>query len=380
MTEYASVPAVNSRPSLIIRARRWALRVGFFTLVITTALCGFALANNHYNPLTFARIGTRFSEHDPHGTTGYDGQFVYFIARDGAQAVPLIDGPTLRYQRILYPVISRALSFGRADFVPWVLIAVNILAHSIGAALFTYLLVRIGATPLLGLLYTVWIGELLSVRLDLNEPLCFALSLAAVTAYLHQRHRWTVILLILAVLAKELALIFAAGLALHALSRRMRSWAALLVGAPLLTFLAWWGVMWLWFGTLPTRYPAAKLHLIPLWGMFTETSPVELIFLALWLGIPAVMLLGLAVYRFWRTREIPLGAALLLFGAAFVITMPDVSWQDPIAAYRVGMPLMITGMLFVAQCWPRRVSWLAALWGPALLVVLMAPTLWFGGA
>jgi hypothetical protein len=264
--------------------------------------------------------------------------------------------------------------------VPWTLIAVNVVAHSIGAALLTYLVVIHGISPLAGLIYTFWVGAIFCVRLDLNELLCFALALGAVVAYHHQHYRTTILLLMLSTITKELGMIFAAGIALHAFAQGQRRWAALFVGAPLLLFLTWWGIMRIWFGTFPTIYPAAKIHLIPLQGMFLEEDFVEFIFLAIWLGIPAVILFIMALYTIWRNRTVPLGAALVLMGAGFVLVMPDVSWEDPAAAYRVGMPLIITGILFVAQCYPRRWLWLGGLWMPAVLVALMTPTLWFGGA
>ncbi len=370
---------MNVSTSAPANARRQAFIVGVFTLVFISILCAIALLNAEDGALTFIRIGTRFAEHDPNGTTGYDGQFAYYIARDGAEAVPYIDGPTLRYQRILYPLAARVLAFGSADLIPWTLIIVNVAAHSIGAALLTYLLVTYRVSPLTGLIYTFWVGAIFAVRLDLNEPLCFALALGALVSYHHRRYRWTILLLMLSTITKELGMIFAAGIALHAFSQGQRRWAVLFVAAPLLLFLTWWGIMRLWFGTFPTIYPAAKIHLIPLQGLFREESRVEFILLAIWLGIPAVILFIAALRAIWRASSIPLGAALVLMGAGFVLVMPDVSWDDPIAAYRVAMPLIITGVLFVAQCCPRRWLWLAALWIPAILVALMAPTLWFGG-
>lgn len=363
-----------------VKACRRAIQISLATFIFISLLCAVALRNAEQGPVSFIRIGTRFASHDPQGTTGYDGQFAYYIALGGANAAPYIDGPTLRYQRILYPLTARVLAMGNPHLVPWTLIAVNVVAHSVGAGLLTYLLVIYGVSPLAGLIYTFWVGAIFSVRLDLNEPLCFALGLAALVTYHHRHYRRTILLLMLSTITKELGMVFAAGIALHAFAQGKRHWAALFVGAPLLLFLTWWGIMRVWFGTFPTIYPAAKIHLIPLQGMFLEETLVEFVFLAIWLGLPAVVLFVAALRYLWRTRSISLGTALVLIGAGFVLVMPDVSWQDPVAAYRVGMPLIITGTLFVAQCDPRRWLWLAALWIPAILVALMTPMLWFGGA
>jgi hypothetical protein len=372
--------SITSAQSTDRQGEQTALLVGLVTLLISGALCLIALHNADYNPLSFAKIGTQFAERDPEGTRGYDGQFAYYIARDGADAVPYVDGPTLHYQRVLYPVAARLLALGNPEVVPWTLILINLLAHSISAALVAYLLNTYRVSPWFALIYSLWLGELFAVRLDLNEPLFMVLALGAVVAYQHQRYRWTMFLLILSTLSKELGLVIAAGLALHAWFDSQRGTAIRIFLAPLLAFLAWWGVMRVWLGTLPTIYPAAKVHFIPLQGMLTEDNPLELLFLAIWLGIPAVVLLFLALRTICRKRAIPLGAALMVVAAGWVLVMPDVSWQDPIAAYRVALPLVVCTLLFIAQSYPRRLPWLAALWLPSLLVVLMTPTLWFGGA
>jgi len=358
------------------KARRSALYIGVATFIFITSLCGIALRNAEQGPVSFIRIGTLFASHDPNGNSGYDGQFAYYIALGGANAAGYIDGPTLRYQRILYPLTARLLAMGYANLVPWTLIVVNIAAHSIGAALFTYLLVIYGISPLAGLIYTFWAGAIFAVRFDLNELLCFALGLGALVAYQHGHYRWTIVLLMLSTITKELGMIFAAGIGFHAFAQGHRRWAMLFVGSVLLLFLTWWGIMRVWFGTFPTIYPAAKIHFIPLQGMFMEKNPLELIFLAVWLGIPAVVFFIMALVYIWRNRTVPLGAALVLMGAGFVIVMPDVTWDDQVAAYRVGMPLLITAMIFVAQCYPKRWAWLAALWIPAVLVPLITRTLW----
>lgn len=360
--------------------RKAAIGVGLATLLFMLLLNGLAFFTGGQNPLLFAHIGTRFALHDPQGTVGYDGQFAYFIARDGAAAVPFIDGPSLRYQRIIYPLLSRALALGRAELVPWTLLLVNIIAQSVGAGLLAYLISMLGGSPYAGLVYGLWIGGVFSVRLDLNEPLCFALGLAGVLLYLQQRYRWAILALMLATLTKELGMIFAVGIALHLISQRKWRWASLFVAGPLLLFLSWWGIMRLWFGSFPTRYPAGKIHLLPLQGMFTEESPIELFFLILWLGIPAVILFVAALLSIWRRRQILLGAALVIMGAGFVLVMPDVSWQDPAAAYRVGTPLLITGLLFVGQVNPQRWKSLAALWISSLLLMILVPQLWLGGS
>lgn len=357
---------------------RAALWVAVLTLIGFSMLSALVIRAQPQGILSFAYIGTRFSLGDPNGTVGYDGQFAYFIARDGAQAIPYIDGPSLRYQRILYPLVARVLAFGNAEWVPWTLLLVNLIAHTVASGVLALLIGRLGGNPWSALVYSVWIGNMFAVRLDLNEPLFMALALLAVLAYTRERWRTTIVLLVLSTAAKELGIVLALGLALHmAVTRGKWRWASLIVGAPLLYFGVWWGVMRIWLGRLPLGYPAAKVEPLPFLGMFTMLhDPLQFGMLVLWLGIPTLLLLIAAGRVLWRTRTLSLSIALLLPALLFVMTMPDVSWQDPVAAYRVALPLIPTGLLFVAEHAPQRARLLAALWIPASLVALLLPGFW----
>lgn len=125
------------------QARRIGWRVG----IISTIMSGlFALSVVLAHPqgvMAFPHIGTLYSlgilKADG-GTVGYDGQFTYFIARDGAGAEPFIDGASLRYQRIIYPLFARLLAVGQADLIPYTLILINVLALGIGAGALAYII------------------------------------------------------------------------------------------------------------------------------------------------------------------------------------------------------------------------------------------------
>ena len=59
-----------------------ALIPALVTLLILALVVAVVILMADGDPLALARIGTRFSENDPNGTAGYDGQFVYYLARD----------------------------------------------------------------------------------------------------------------------------------------------------------------------------------------------------------------------------------------------------------------------------------------------------------
>lgn len=367
------------------RQRRAVLTVSGLTLIVSILLCGLVLVNSPDGPLTFALIGTRFSERNPDGTTGYDGQFAYFIARDGAAAVPYMDGATLRYQRIGYPLTARLVSLGSAVLVPWALLLVNIVGHTVATGLLGYLLARMGVSPYYALVYAFWVGCLFALRFDLNELLCYTYGLAAVVLYLRERYIWAILLLMLSTLTKELGLVIAGGLALHAFANRKIGWSFLIFGGPALLFLSWWGIMRLWFGNFPTIYPAAyTIRFFPLAGLFTVDRPVEFILLTIFLALPTVVLFIMGLYtayhQFRQHRTIDWTVALLLPSAAFVLFMPSVSWGDQVAAYRVALPIIPAGLLFLGQWYPKRLRLLAAVWLPATLILVLLPQLWLGSS
>jgi hypothetical protein len=365
--------------------QRSVLLVTLLTLIISSGLCLFVLARHGGDAVAFAYEGTMFTDlvdgrHNPDGTIGYDGQFVYYIARDGFAATPFVDSPSFRFQRIFYPLLGRALALGNPALVPWSLLLINVVAHAAGAGLLAALLVRHKAPVLLAaLVYALWIGVLLSVRLTLTEVLCFALGMGALLLYERQGRLWAVIALLLcATLTKELGLIFAGALALHAFASGRRGRALLLGGLPLAGLVAWWAALRVIFGSLPTDVPAAQgISLLPFGGLLAaEADTAELAMLVMWLALPTLLLLALALWRLWRTRALTLALALVIAAAGFVFTIPAVSWSDPVAAYRVATPIVIGGLLFVAEAYPRRLAWLAAWWLTPLAILPLLPGLW----
>ena len=114
-----------------------SLSIGKFapTIVVLAIAAGFVLlvlSAHQWDPMAFVRLGTRYSQGDPDGTIGYDGQFVYQIALHPLNATPYLDIPAYRYQRILYPVVGRIVGLGQPSLIPWALIALNVLALGVG--------------------------------------------------------------------------------------------------------------------------------------------------------------------------------------------------------------------------------------------------------
>lgn len=148
---------------------------------------------------------------------GYDGQFYYYLALDPSNARYYMDEAGYRYSRPLYPAIVRVLSLGEPDAVPWLMLAVNLLAVFLGTLALASWFRREGHHPWPALIFGLAPGLLLAVQRDLTEPLAFGLVAAAFLVWQRQT-RWSWVaaagVLALAALARQTTLVFAAVFAL----------------------------------------------------------------------------------------------------------------------------------------------------------------------
>jgi hypothetical protein len=323
---------------------------------------GWVLISADFEPLTFAVVGTQFDQHDPAGSEGYDGQFAYYIARDPAGAVPLIDVPAYRYQRILYPLLARVLAFGQTPLIPWTLLLVNILAIGGGTWATGTILDRFGVSRWYALTYGLYGGQMLALRADLNEPFSQGLVQGALLTAVAQRWRWTAALLSLAVLAKESALIFVAGVGLYLLvTRRWRAAVGLvLVGS--LPFAGYQLFLYSWlgrFGLGSGGAGASGFSLMPLGGLFAigAVSLAALLIYLLVLGplvvLPALVGLVIAGRDLLTKAWHPVTFCLFL-SAAVLFFLPNSSWREIAAMLRLSTGLVAMLVLYGGQKHHRR--------------------------
>lgn len=377
--------------------RRW-LRPWLVVLVLTLAYVGLTLLRYNGDPLIFALVGTQYSQGDPEGAQGYDGQFAYFIARDLPGGCQHCDVPAYRYQRILYPLLAWGLAFGRPDVVPWTLIGVNVAALVAGTYFTERLLAARGASRWYALGYGLYGGLVAGLRLDLTEPLAYGLVQGALWSWDRWESgirdqgagskRWVgfrqgtclvcCLLLVLAAFAKETTLVVAAGLFLYlALERRWReaTLLGLAVGAP---FAAWQGVLWVWLGSPGVGAGGAmatSFEWLPFAGLLrvaTISWPVFWLLLAIegpLFALPTVWALVASARDLLCGRRHP-WAAILLVQAAVLPFLPFSTWREPLAMARLGVGLVTATLLYGARRRSKRIlnaslGWLATL---ALLV------------
>jgi len=125
--------------------------------------------------------------------------------------------------------------------IPWTLIVINISAQTLGTVIIEGILLHLGVNRWFAITYGLWAGLIHAVRLDLHEPLSYALILGALAAYLRGRNVLVALLFSLAVFAKETALVFVlAYLVWAAINRNWRTLLTIL-GVVILPQLIWQG-------------------------------------------------------------------------------------------------------------------------------------------
>jgi hypothetical protein len=144
---------------------------------------------------------------------GYDGQFFYRLALDplykDAALSPRLDSPAYRQQRILYPLLVRALSLGNKDLVPFVMVGINLVSLGFLAWLGAEYAVRSGRSPAWGLFLSLYPGFLFSFLHDLPEPMAVAFLLAGLLAIRTRRPLLASAALMLAIQTRETVVVAA---------------------------------------------------------------------------------------------------------------------------------------------------------------------------
>jgi hypothetical protein len=221
-------------------------------LVLTTAFASARLVRMDGNATGFVDAGEVFvvdRDAAPAGLRvwpgeGYDGQFYYRLALDPTDLRPVAHGieldNRLRLNRIGYPAAAWAVSGGRAQAVPWALLALNVLGVGLLAGLGAVAARDAGRHPLWGLFMAGFGGFVIVVARDLTEITAAVLVLAGLLLARRRRFIPAAVALTGAVLTRESALVVVAGVALAWLldvSRRQVDvhaaavWAIPLVGA-----------------------------------------------------------------------------------------------------------------------------------------------------
>ena len=348
-----------------LRSPWYQLAPALVVLLGASLLVGFTILRAGGDPLVLARLGTRFSQGDATGTEGYDGQFVYYIARylRPEQVAPYLDVPAYRYQRILLPLLARHFSFGSEAALPWALVLLSVLSLAGGTWAVSALLSGWGVSPWYALVYGFWAGFMLALIVDLPEPLAYGLVAAGLLA-LERGRRWLGwILLGLALFAKEVTIFFLLGvLLIYFIQRRWREALALvLVGlVPFAVFQLWLSAVFGQPGIASGGAMATSFEVIPFAGLFRigAYSPLYLLAMLVVFG-PTVVLPSIwGVWksaRTWFSGEKNFWVAILFLNGLMVAFTPFSTFRETGGILRYASGLMLSVLLFCGYYRLRKV-------------------------
>ncbi len=361
------------RPSIAtarIQSRISWLRPWMVVALLTTGYCLYTLAANAWDPMTFVVIGEKF---DPaHGVAelGYDGQFAYQIAIDPGGAAPYLDNPPYRYQRILYPILARALALGSPAAIPWTLILINLVSIVLGTLAAELLLARRGFSRWYALAYGLFAGLLMSLRLDLTEPLAFALAQWGVLLFDRGRLWRSLPFFALAALTRELTLMFAAACAVSLLTAGRKRDGLIWGVSAALPFALWQLALALWLGSWGISSGGALatgFELIPFrgwWGFQAKDQPLFILLtVVIWLTalLPALAAIIVSLRALWN-RQMGLGVWILLINALIFPFLPASNVLNLPGLLRTTVGLVAAVLDFGAIQSSRRALFYAQLW------------------
>lgn len=344
-------------------------------MLASLAFAGFRLAERGWDPAGLGEPGTRYSELDPDGSEGYDGQFTYTMAvePDPGLAAPHLDRPAYRYQRILLPWLARVMTLGEQQAVPWALLLIGVVASGAGTAALAAWLQGHGHWEGYALGYGLWVGVVASAGLFLHEALAYGLAALGWLGWRRSGGPWAALALSLALFAKETTITFWAA-ALAPAVWRQRVW--LIAGG--LGFALWQGVLWATFGEVGIGSGGAlstPFEFVPLMG-FARIGTVSPAVLGLFLVIfgptiivPALWASAASLRRLAAFRPDPEAWALLL-NAAVIVFVPFSTAREPLGLVRLATGLVLAALLFAAAHGLRRVLNYSLFWISLLALLL----------
>jgi hypothetical protein len=324
------------------------------------------------DPLALARLGTRYLDGDPAGTEGYDGQFVYYIALEPnpASVASHLDVPAYRYQRILLPLAARLASAGNTAVLPWALGILGILSQAAGTWIVAELLAGWGASRWYALVYGLFAGFALAVRLDLPEPLAYALVAGAILAGERRRNIISSLLYGLSLFAKEVTIVFVLAAALDHLAHRRWRDLGVLVLIGVLPFLLFQGWLWRVFGQPGLGSGGAmatSFEIIPFMGLW-RIAAYSLVYLGAMLVVFGPAAVIPAVWGAWASIKKILGGEInvvvlaLLTNATLVASLPFSTFREPGGVLRILCGLVLAVLLYAARYHQHRVLRLSWFW------------------
>jgi hypothetical protein len=290
----------------------------------------------------------------------YDGVAFYRFAVNPFTRVPKqygihLDNPPYRHQRIGYPLIVWALSFGDPRSIPRLLVGVNLAAMTIMGAVGAMLAQHYGYHALLGLIFPAFPGFMISISRDLSEIVAATCILATILAVEKRRFGWAAVFLSYAVLTRETAVIVVCALGaayvFDRLHRRERRIAPIAFIVPASVFVVWQSILWMIWGSpgVKAGAPQWTVPFVEYWRFLRAALPrrvhLERVYVLECALLALLVVLTLLVWRRSRAGiewRIGWAGALLL-----VSTLPHGSWLDDFGFLRIMADLALPSCVLI---------------------------------
>lgn len=325
-----------------------AQSIAFWTASFYILFTLIALSLHKWDPLWFAWQGPRFRDLIPGARTGYDGQFFYYLAAWGWDAIPHLDNAPYRLQRIGYPLLVRAITLGRTSLIPITLILTNITAITLTTALIAQQFIKDNINPRYALTYALYTGTFFAFSRGVAEPLAYCL--VTIATLLHFRgNRWLAICIFAyAALTKEITLLFPIGIGISELLKRNVT-TALTLGFIPIPLIIWQIVIQNRTGFFPFNAGTPSLRTIPLQGVLPHLSrePGMLTGFVM-VALPSLALALFALYLLKIDHKNPL-AIILLIHAIFVMLLPPDVYNHMMHAGRNAAGMILATILLFPQ-------------------------------
>lgn len=336
------------------------------TFLIYSIFILLRLQQFNFNPSSFVVAGDRGTQKQylPESfvvlgdSDGYDGQYYYGLAVSPFSPDPVSTGITgigaYRHQRIFYPFVVWVLSFGKREYVPQLLIAVNLAGLCLISWLSATFLKLINRSSLWGILVSLYPGYLFTLSRDLGEIVAASLILIALLCFVKARFAIASLALSLGVMTRETALIVGVGAILSAILVRRedgmsRSGTFLPFLLPAGVYLIWQLILWTYWGNAPFM-TAGGLIGIPMAGFLRRVAAV----LSRWNLVDQMILLDFlfilafvfAVLYYLRASGSPrLLKICFVISGIMVFSLSDQIWMENLGYYRAAADLFLFGYL-----------------------------------
>jgi hypothetical protein len=336
--------------------------VGLISLAVGLYISLPLLSGNDWNPSALIKFpearpeqlgyGERMlGDVVPAGGDGHDGKYFFMQAMDPFYLQPddhayLLDRPSYRAQRMIYPTIAGAFGFLPPVATAWSLWGVNMLALGIGGWLTARLALQMGISAWFGLAFVFNPGVLVSSIIDTADVFAMVFFIASALALMRKRYTAGAVFLSLAALSRETMIVAAVGAIVYIWKTERK--VPLILGLPFLTSAVWWVFLRFQIGYLDRGVQDVAAIGLPFKGFYDAMirwlsrpdSSVDMMF-----GLILLVVSLLIVKHAWR-RPTLLGYMTAGFALIAVAMVVDV-WKFYFDASRALAPVMTAYVLMV---------------------------------